>query len=100
MDPILEKSLGKCIVFGCTNHKYEGQFVGDLCRPCHYVITTGDFSKMPTRGSIFDTMSHDLRMSNDKIEQIKLNLSRFSRRIVSEVLVDTAISIHDIKFKA
>lgn len=31
----------KCLVHKCTNYKGEGGFVGDLCTPCHHVITTG-----------------------------------------------------------
>ncbi len=31
----------KCVVHGCGNRKGEGGFVGDLCAPCHYMITTG-----------------------------------------------------------
>ena len=32
----------KCIVYGCKNHESEGGFVGDLCTPCHTMITTGE----------------------------------------------------------
>lgn len=32
----------KCIVKDCENHKHEGGFVGDLCKPCHQFITTGE----------------------------------------------------------
>lgn len=35
----------KCIVYGCDNHTNEGTFVGDMCYPCHYIITTGDLSQ-------------------------------------------------------
>lgn len=31
----------KCIVKDCPNHKGEGRFVGDLCGPCHAMLTTG-----------------------------------------------------------
>lgn len=31
----------KCVVFGCRNHRGEGQFVGELCAPCYGHITTG-----------------------------------------------------------
>ncbi len=31
----------KCIVHGCQNHKGEGGFVGDMCGPCHCMLTTG-----------------------------------------------------------
>jgi hypothetical protein len=31
----------KCLVKGCQNHQGEGGFVGDLCSPCHRMITQG-----------------------------------------------------------
>lgn len=31
----------KCIVKDCTNHTHEGEFIGDLCSPCHEFITEG-----------------------------------------------------------
>lgn len=31
----------KCIVKGCENHTHEGMFVGNLCKPCHTMLTTG-----------------------------------------------------------
>lgn len=31
----------KCIVMNCANHSDEGEFVGDLCSPCHEFVTSG-----------------------------------------------------------
>lgn len=31
----------KCIVHGCDNRETEGGFVGELCSPCHKMLTTG-----------------------------------------------------------
>jgi len=31
----------KCIVMDCTNCSDEGEFVGDLCYPCHNFVTSG-----------------------------------------------------------
>lgn len=31
----------RCLVKGCTNHAHQGHFVGDLCAPCHTMLTTG-----------------------------------------------------------
>jgi hypothetical protein len=31
----------KCLVHGCTNHKHEGTFIGDLCAPCYALLTSG-----------------------------------------------------------
>ena len=33
----------ECLVLGCTNKKHQGEFVGDLCGPCHNMLTTGNF---------------------------------------------------------
>jgi hypothetical protein len=33
--------MDKCIVKGCQNHKHQGQFVGDLCAPCHRMLCEG-----------------------------------------------------------
>jgi hypothetical protein len=35
----------KCLVKGCENYSHQGQFVGDLCAPCHTMITTGKVSQ-------------------------------------------------------
>jgi hypothetical protein len=50
----------KCLVYGCENHKDEGLFVGDLCYPCHKMLTTGVVEQ---QGSTF---IHDMR---DEIEK-------------------------------
>jgi hypothetical protein len=34
--------MKKCLVFGCENHSNQGTFIGDLCAPCHRLITTGE----------------------------------------------------------
>jgi hypothetical protein len=41
----------RCLVYRCPNHKDEGVFVGDLCAPCHKMLTTGRIPKM--RGETF-----------------------------------------------
>jgi hypothetical protein len=37
----IERHIDKCLVFGCSNRKHQGKFIGDLCGPCHQMITTG-----------------------------------------------------------
>jgi hypothetical protein len=35
----MSKNLAKkCIVPQCFNYKHQGQFVGDLCLPCHHTL--------------------------------------------------------------
>lgn len=41
----------KCIVHGCTNKKEQGNFVGDICKPCYKMITEGDIEQ-PTNNFI------------------------------------------------
>lgn len=36
-----ELTAKKCIVAGCNNYSNEGKFIGDLCAPCYYYLTTG-----------------------------------------------------------
>lgn len=31
----------RCIVYGCTNYEGEGEFVGDICYPCHRMLVSG-----------------------------------------------------------
>jgi hypothetical protein len=47
-------SRRKCLVAGCTNHTDEGQFVGDLCGPCHSMITSGNIQSNGGGGWIGD----------------------------------------------
>ena len=32
----------KCIVHECNNRMWEGEFVGQLCKPCYLTLTTGE----------------------------------------------------------
>ena len=32
----------RCAVAGCMNDRRQGLFVGDVCGPCHQMITTGE----------------------------------------------------------
>lgn len=36
-----KEERNKCIVRGCENHSDQWHFIGDLCTPCHTMITTG-----------------------------------------------------------
>ena len=33
-----------CMVYGCENSDDKGVFIGDMCAPCHAMITRGDTS--------------------------------------------------------
>ena len=37
----METGRKKCIVMDCENHTDEGEFVGDLCSPCHRFVASG-----------------------------------------------------------
>jgi hypothetical protein len=32
--------MKKCLVKDCPNHAHEGTFIGELCAPCHTMLTT------------------------------------------------------------
>lgn len=44
----LHRKSKKCLVLGCPNRTDQGKFVGDLCFPCHRILTTGEVG--PTDG--------------------------------------------------
>jgi hypothetical protein len=56
----------KCIVHGCSNHTSQGRFVGEMCGPCHTMITTGKM--MPTDSFLNQITS--LELENEKLENI------------------------------
>lgn len=31
----------RCVVMGCQNHRDEGEFVGNMCVPCHRFVVEG-----------------------------------------------------------
>jgi hypothetical protein len=39
---LTDNTTRKCLVRGCLNHSDAGTFIGDLCEPCHRMLTTGD----------------------------------------------------------
>ena len=55
----------KCIIFGCTNHKLQGRFIGNLCGPCHDMLASGE----PKYGQTFvhemQTRIADLEVNNN-----------------------------------
>ena len=67
----------KCIVKGCTNHKDEGEFVGDLCLPCYLMLTD---ARTGPSDAWFVTVIKELQR-----EKSKLNAKLESiRRLVNE----------------
>lgn len=37
-----KEQVRKCLVHGCANYSDAGVFIGDLCAPCHEMLTTGE----------------------------------------------------------
>ena len=50
----------KCIVKGCDNHSNHGKFVGDICKPCYVMLTTGKC------GPVGNTFIHAMQEFIDK----------------------------------
>lgn len=48
----------RCIVKDCTNYAHQGRFVGDLCAPCHHMITTGEIG--PTTSFLRNLVEPDV----------------------------------------
>lgn len=47
----IAKEHKKCLVHDCANHTDEGGFIGDLCVPCHQMVTTRNIKR--------ETNTHD-----------------------------------------
>ena len=62
------KQDDSCIVFGCSNKKYQGEFVGNICYPCYNIITTGDTNQ---RSDNFIIAMADKLRSLDVNEKVK-----------------------------
>lgn len=58
----------KCIVNGCKNKKSQGNFVGDLCRPCYKYITEG---KIGPTSSLFGRFQKESDSLKKEIEETK-----------------------------
>jgi hypothetical protein len=58
----------KCIVKGCSNHKGEGTFIGDLCCPCYHMITTG---RIGPSTSFLGDMATELKNVKEHLEAIR-----------------------------
>jgi len=56
--------MDECIVKGCTNKKWQGRFVGDLCAPCHSYITNG---KIGFTNSFLGKLKHELKKKNEPV---------------------------------
>lgn len=39
--------MTKCIVKNCQNHTDQGQFVGEVCKPCHIGLLDGSIQRQP-----------------------------------------------------
>jgi hypothetical protein len=71
----LEKAcdeFDKCIVKYCMNQKHEGQFVGELCSPCHEFVTTGN----GVYSQAYRNTQHEwVGLTNEEIDKIRNTLT-------------------------
>ena len=67
----------KCIVFGCTNEKHQGTFVGDICTPCYEIITKGNLNQ-PSTNFIYQLIEE-----NKKLRKLKSASARYRESCVS-----------------
>jgi len=79
------KIIGKkCLVKGCENERGQGTFVGDLCKPCHEMLTTGRIH--PNNGTFV----------GDLLRETKRTRREWMRDRVSRTLNPTFLDIHEI----
>ena len=65
----------KCIVHGCKYHTHEGRFVGDLCAPCHTMLTSGEI--YPSF-AFFVTEIDRLRATNERLTDFVAFVARWA----------------------
>lgn len=65
----------KCIVHGCLNHKHQGIFTGDLCMPCHNMLTSGEVK-------YGETFIHGLR---DRIDSLTAERDALAEKLAKAV---------------
>lgn len=61
--------MKKCLVYGCPNHDNEERFVGNLCAPCHKMLTTGDIAIH--NGNFISAMWQDLEDLRDALARAR-----------------------------
>lgn len=64
----IDKNPKKCVVKGCTNKTNEGNFVGDICAPCHEYMTKHNVSKELIH--IEDRMKHLHKLTKEDLEKL------------------------------
>jgi hypothetical protein len=64
----------KCVVLGCENYPEYGEFIGDICAPCHAMISTGDFRHGTT---IFHDMFNKYALAEYYPSTTQVNLENF-----------------------
>lgn len=62
---IVKDTEKKCIIYGCTNKKNEGKFIGDICSPCYKMITEGKPENLSTN-FIHKLYCESKKMNNKK----------------------------------
>lgn len=69
----------KCLVHGCTNRKSQGTFIGELCSPCHFNLTTGSYG--PSNAYFVK----DFNKSIDTLEIFEEEIKKLKRTIENAV---------------
>ena len=62
----------KCIVKGCLNYQGQGRFIGEVCAPCHHMLTTGE-------GAYNNTFVGDLYHKAAQLERFKTQLRELTK---------------------
>lgn len=77
----------KCIVFGCKNHSDQGSFIGDICKPCYKLITTGELSPQGTsfifhQTQILDDYKQRYFVTKNELDQSRATIEKIRKVIV------------------
>lgn len=73
----------KCLVRGCENYSDAGTFVGDLCFPCHEMITTGQIH--PTNITFIGVLSRECEQTRALVESLERDCRKSSQAWQDEI---------------
>ena len=86
-------SHSKCIVYGCSNHVHEGEFIGDMCSPCYIAITTGNIGPTDSFLKNYEALYRFIKfvardyveLSHDKVRMQRDDYILRARKIINDL---------------
>ncbi len=88
--------MKKCLVKGCENQYGDGEFVGDLCRPCYNMLSEGRL--IPSKAWFAEEIRRkEKAASADYAHKAKLELQQAILELISAFEDKTGMRVSDIR---